>query len=311
MLSRRNIRIKVLQSLYMLNRDPSLTQEQTIDFYNDLLSKSRKLYLFTLYSLIQTASYAAEDYEKKKTKYLPSELDKKFTDKLYTNDLIQVLEQNKDLQKEFDKEHIRILIDRDIFQKIYKKYARTEEYKEYSTQPTVNAHHMVIILDLFKHMIKSENYEEVLDDHFPTWSDDKSLIIGAMKKTIKMLPDHPDMYKTIRPDHEAAIEFGEKLLEQTIERSDAFNEIIEPALKNWDMDRVANIDNLLLKMAICEFTVFPSIPTKVTINEYVEIAKSYSTDKSKDFINGMLDRLMKEMMEEGKINKSGRGLVDE
>ncbi len=136
------------------------------------------------------------------------------------------------------------------------------------------------------------------------------MIIGAMKKTIKALPDTPELYRTFRPDYEAGVEFGEGLLDMVVARNDELESIIGPALENWEMDRVANIDMLFLKMAICEFTSFPTIPTKVTLNEYVELSKLYSTDKSKDFINGILDKLLKQFTEEGKIQKTGRGLVD-
>ena len=98
------------------------------------------------------------------------------------------------------------------------------------------------------------------------------------------------------------------MIRKVHENDEEYLEVIEPNLKNWDADRVAALDMILLKMAICELMIFPTIPTKVTLNEFVEIAKVYSTDKSKDFINGILDRMMKKLEKDGKINKQGRGL---
>ena len=101
-----------------------------------------------------------------------------------------------------------------------------------------------------------------------------------------------------------------RLLDMVYENELEYNNQIKPFLENWDFDRMAIIDRISLKLAIAEFTSFPSIPTKVTLNEYVDLSKSYSTDKSKEFVNGILDRMLKQMQKEGKINKAGRGLVD-
>ena len=114
----------------------------------------------------------------------------------------------------------------------------------------------------------------------------------------------------MRPNYETIKEFGESLLLDVINNNENLLATIEPALNNWDADRVAVIDMIILKMALSELLNFPTIPTKVTLNEFVEIAKLYSTDKSKDFINGILDRLFKKLDKEGKIKKEGRGLVE-
>lgn len=132
-----------------------------------------------------------------------------------------------------------------------------------------------------------------------------------MKKTIKALPVDGTFYQEYEPADETVKEFGEVLLKKVCEEDGDLSEIIEPMLKNWDAERVAVIDMILLKMAVCELVSFPTIPTKVTLNEFVEISKLYSTDKSKDFINGILDRLMKKLDKDGKIVKEGRGLIED
>ena len=310
MLSRRNIRIKVLQSLYMMGRDPELTAKEAMAYYRNALDRSQVLYLFNLLSLIKVTEFAKEDTARKRAKYLPTEEDKKFSDKLYSNDAIQALIKEEDLQELFQKNKLEELLDEDTSRKYYKSFAKLVKYKTYVYQSKDHQDDRDILLHLYKHLTKEELFEESIEDHFPTWEDDKSLIVGAMKKTIKALPDTPELYRTFRPDYEAGVEFGEALLDMVLERSEELEGIIGPALENWEIDRVANIDMLFLKMAICEFTDFQTIPTKVTLNEYVELAKLYSTDKSKDFINGILDKLLKQLGEEGKIKKSGRGLVE-
>jgi len=148
----------------------------------------------------------------------------------------------------------------------------------------------------------------MLEDQFPLWSVDKSLIVGAMKKTIKAFPVEEDFLENYLPQHETVRDFGEELLKNVLGANAKLLEIITPSLKNWDADRVAVLDMIILKMALTEFLYFPSIPTKVTLNEFVDMSKSYSTDKSKDFINGILDRLLKNLTKDGMINKEGRGL---
>ena len=150
-----------------------------------------------------------------------------------------------------------------------------------------------------------------MEDHYGTWYDDKSVVVGATKKTLKSLPSKDEkFFMEYYPSDETVNEFGYQLFEKTLGSDDALLEYIRPTLKNWDTERLAIIDMILLKMAICELLNFSSIPTKVTINEYIDIAKNYSTAKSKDFINGILDRIMKDFGSEGLIQKEGRGLQE-
>jgi N utilization substance protein B len=135
-------------------------------------------------------------------------------------------------------------------------------------------------------------------------------VVGAIKKTLKQLPVASDFYKEYIPSDEATVDFGEFLLETVFFKDKELLDIISPNLQNWDAERVAIIDMILIKMAIAELMNFNSIPGKVTLNEYVEISKTYSTDKSKDFINGILDRLFKQLTDDQKIIKEGRGLLD-
>ncbi len=310
MLSRRNIRIKVLQALYMMGRDPEVNLDGALTFYRTALNNSQELYLFNLWNLIKTTELSIEDTERKRAKYLPSEEDKKFSAKLHTNPSTQSLVTEVDLQDLFTEKKMEEMMEEDSLRTYYKGFAKKTIYQVYVSEKSSKDKDEKILLSLYKHMIKDELFQETMDDHYPTWEDDKSLIIGAMKKTIKALPDTPELYRTFRPDYEVCVEFGENLLSTVVEDDKALEAIISPALENWDIDRVANIDMILLKMALCEFLNFSTIPTKVTLNEYVEISKQYSTDKSKDFVNGILDRLLNQLNEEGKITKTGRGLVD-
>jgi len=311
MLSRRNIRVKVMQMLYGMSSDRELDYEAVKKRYEQRINQSYVLYLYNLSSLIEITKYARKDAKRRKAKHLPSEEDQLFTDKLYTNDLIQSMVTCEGLYPLFEKHQLLDSIDEDAIRKIYTDFAKTDDYKQYILEKDPpNATHKDILLKLYRSCVSHDLFQEAIDDRYATWSDDKSLIVGTIKKTIKMLPTNQSFFDVYRPDEETTKGFGELLLQEVCTKDKELLEIIEPTLKNWDVDRVAVIDMILIKMAICELMIFPTIPTKVTLNEYVEISKVYSTEKSKDFINGILDRLMKKLEADGKINKEGRGLLD-
>lgn len=310
MLSRRNIRIKVMQMLYALSRSPESKLSAVTKEYNNNINSSFELYLFNLYGLYQVAAYAAKDAERIKAKHLPSEADKQFTPKLFDNPLVQSLRELKTLDTHFTRLQFDKSIDQEQIRKVYTSFVKTDDHKAYiSNSETDNAAHLAILLKLYKHCIGHELFEAAIEDRFPCWVDDKSLIVGTVKKTLKKLPGEGEFVEAYRPGDDTVKDFGETMLKYVVEKDKDLLAIIEPTLKNWDVDRVAIIDMILLKMAITELLIFPTVPTKVTLNEYVEVSKLYSTDKSKDFINGILDRLLKKLDKEGKIKKEGRGLI--
>lgn len=310
MVSRRSVRIKVMQLLYSQSRDEQVTKSQLLKAYDESVEKSFELLMFTLYVFVCTARCAVEDEQKRKSKYLPNEEDALFTARLFNNPLLQSLATNPDLTKAFNKYKFNTKADADFCQRQYNEFSKTPAYKTYITAEPSNDADLDILLELFRFLRKDEYFSEVAEDHFANWSDDQSLVIGAMKKVIKALPVEGSFLQEHYPDKETAEEFGKALLEKVCDNEGYIRNLVDPTLKNWDPERVAVIDMILLLMAVSEFLFFPTIPTKVTLNEYVEVSKLYSTPKSKDFINGILDRLMKTLKAEGRIQKEGRGLID-
>ncbi len=311
MLSRRNIRVKVMQILYSLNRDPEMTLADLQRRFQTNIDSSYELFLLNTLYLAQVAAYAEKDLEKRKSKHLPSEADKQFTAKLFNNDLLQSLINDSSISKSWERLKLIDRIDQDNLRVYYAEFAKKEEYKAYVSNPnTTDTDHRQMLLMLYKSLTANEMFNEVMDDYYWSWDDDKSLVVGTIKKTIKALPGNPTFFEPSQPEVEATTNYGRELLTSVVENDVELLGIIEPTLKNWDADRVAIMDMILIKMALSELTAFPTIPTKVTLNEFVEISKLYSTDKSKDFINGILDRLMKKLNKEGKIQKEGRGLKE-
>lgn len=310
MLSRRSIRVKIMQVLYAMNRDEQLDYQRALQSYQTKIRSSFELYLLALRYVIHITRYSRQDSQNKKTKLRPTEGDRTFKAHLIDQPLMASLTENEGLQKLFRLYKIENKIDSDTVRSVYQDFAKKDDYKTYVSQKEVSNEQQVnIMLSLLKTCFNNEVFVEVLEDHYPNYIDDKSLIVGALKKNFKALPLADDFYEQYRPNRETTVDFGEALIRKVYEEEEELMTIIEPVLKNWDAERVAVIDLILIKMALSELLDFPSIPTKVTLNEFVEISKLYSTDKSKDFINGILDRLMKQLLEEGRINKKGRGLI--
>lgn len=311
MLSRRNVRIKVMQMLYSMSRDQRFDYDSAVKLFRKKVDVSFQLYLLNVLYLIKFAEYARVDAENRSAKLLPSEEDKRFTPKLYDNPLVQSLIRNNAFQQYLRTYKLEAQIDVDLVRATYTAFAKNELYEAYLAADE-NSFDEVrqLLLALYKEATSNESFEETMEDFSMQWVDDESLVVGSLKKTIKALPADEDFYLPYKPGKETTVEFGEHLFKLLHDSDEELLQIIEPSLKNWDADRVAVIDMILLKMAVCELLHFPTIPAKVTLNEFVEISKMYSTDKSKDFINGILDRLMKKLQSDGRINKKGRGLQE-
>ncbi|MEL6124086.1 MAG: transcription antitermination factor NusB [Bacteroidota bacterium] len=311
MLSRRSVRIKAMQLLFSVNRDEQLGLEEAKKRFWSSIEDTFSLYLCTVHALLEVTKVASVDLAKRKAKRLPSDEDKKFKDKLYNNTLILNLDKNISLQRKIRALPFYSSINKDYISNIYNDFAKKEEYKTYLSKDSTNKEHLDILLELFRHCRQHELFNEMLEDHYGTWQDDKSVVIGAVKKTLKRLPEvEEEFFMDYYPSDDTVNEFGYQLMEKTLKGDAELLKHIEPTLKNWDSERLAIIDMISLKMATCELVGFPSIPTKVTINEYVDIAKNYSTAKSKEFVNGVIDRICADLASKGLINKAGRGLKD-
>ena len=300
-----------MQVLYSMNRNEQITLESAKKLYHQYINKTYDLYLFSLLNIYKLAGLSLKELDHRQTKYIKSAEDESFKAQLWENEIIQLLHNDLELQKEWKQRGQHGKLDVDYLRNIYKDFSKSEAYLEYMKNPTPTVDdHKEIFKALFKRCIKDEGYADNMEAFNSHWFVDESLVVGAMKRTFKMLPDVKEkFYEEFLPEDEPVYDFGIELLQKVIRDDEALLEIIQPALQNWDITRVAILDLILIKMAVSELMSFPTIPTKVTLNEYVDISKQYSTEKSKDFINGILDRLMKKLGKEGKIKKEGRGLI--
>jgi len=310
MLSRRGIRIKVMKVLYSVSRDETLNMKMAKSAYDKSVRDTYDLFLMCLYAFIKITKVSTEDAEKRKSKYLPSEVDKNFTPRLYENAKIQGLEDNKYFRLKIDKMNLPNKISSDFSKNIYYEFLKEEAYQTYIAGEKSEEADLEILLELFRFCRKSEFFNDVMEEHYISWIDDKSVVVGTIKKILKSDTSVENLFDKHKPDNLIVEDFGKELLEETFEEDDELLDIIKPILENWDHERLAILDMILIKMAIMEFLKFKTIPVKVSLNEYVEISKMYSTPKSKEFVNGILDKVLKQLQADNRIIKEGRGLVD-
>jgi N utilization substance protein B len=311
MVSRRNIRVKVMQVMYAMTRDQELHMDDAVRRFHAQVDQSFSLFLYNLLVFSRVTARSVKDADRRAARHLPTEEDKRFTPKIFENALMQSLNRNIQFNKEVDLRKLRGRLNEDSIRLMYSEFSKTESYSEYILQEELtDEDHCQMLLDCYRFLSKNGHFIDLMEETFPNWIDDSSLVIGATKKVIKATPLSENFLDEHRPDADAEYAFGDTLLKRMIIEDERLLGLVEPILKNWDAERLAILDMILIKMALCEFLYFPSIPAKVTLNEYVEIAKVYSTDKSKEFINGIMDRLLKQLSDEGKIRKEGRGLLE-
>lgn len=309
MLSRRNVRIKVMQSIYNWMQDKELSERGAVKHYRSSVALSFELLIFNIRNIVLISRMAVDDKAQRRKKFLPTEEDRIFEPILYRNPLIAALEKNETYQ-DHQREAFNRYLDVSQARKLYNTFAQTDIYRSFFTKDEyTDEDYIQIFLDLWKFLCTEYLYIELIYDAYPNWIDDDSLVKGFVKRTIRGILYDDQMLKSFKPDKETTEDFGKELLEDVMDNFQNFEEKMIPNLQNWSIDRIASVDKILIKMALSEFTNFPSIPTKVTINEYVDIAKMYSTDKSKDFLNGILDSLLKDLIEAEKVHKEGRGLL--
>lgn len=314
MLNRRHIRVKVMQTIYAFKGSESDDLKKDEKFLLFSIENMYNLYLLSMSLLIEVQKRALQDLENKQKKHLATSEDKNPNRKFVNNQLFQIITQNEALIKKIeDNKYINWELDNEYVDIIFKAIIKSDLYKDYmNTRTSDFKEDKDFFIDMFKEVIApNEKLYDYIEDKNLTWLDDLPTVNTTILKLLRKLKltsseTHfaPKLYKDTEDK-----QFATDLFKKTILNANAINTEIAQKTKNWDTDRIANLDYVLLQMGICELQHFPSIPVKVTINEYLEIAKEYSTPKSSLFINGILDKLVKEYKNANKFSKVGRGLM--
>ena len=316
MLNRRFLRVKALQAIYAYHQSESSNlpqaERQLLDRVDDLY----KLFVYQLSFWVEIKRFAERRIEENKQKHFPTEEDLNPNMKFVNNRILVALDDNKHLMKLEEQYKIDWTDSReDFIRKMFVKLTETPEYQEYMSNGkdsfSDDKHFLVTVIE--NHMPENGLLYDYYSDRDLSFTSDYQLAIYLLWKFISELPanfDASSMLPPVYKSEEEDREFVTKLFEKTILHADEYMEMVKDNISNWDYERLALMDKILIFMAMTEFCEFHSIPVKVTINEYIEISKFYSTPESRRFVNGMLDRLSTMLKEEGKLVKTGLGLVD-
>src|SRR5256714_3220659 len=302
MISRRNIRVKVMQTLYVLEaqENPALSND-AIKLLEKQFDLSTELFVFLVHTLTEVARYAETDSRVRASRHLPTVEDRNVNTKIAGNELLWTILELPSYKIAIKEYKPQLKLDNELVKKLFHELAETDEYKKYIAIAVRERKTEKEVLDfIFNEIVlPSELFQAHIEELFNNWEDDvdmmHQLIQGFLQKSNNV--NFQDMLGKDK------WEFARRLLQTVLEKKEVAMELIKPKLKNWDAERIALLDMILMQMGVCEFLFFETIPPKVTINEYIDIAKEYSTSQSGQFINGILDNIHKDLLAQNKIHK--------
>lgn len=313
MLNRRHIRIKVMQSIYAMHQSGSDNLEKQEKFLQASIENIVDLYLIMLSSLVEIRKKEMEYQVLAQQKHLATPEERNPNLRFINNPILVALDANNSLSIALENRKINNWqANDDTILMLLQIIKQSELYQKYMAKKAVTfEEERFFVADMFSELIApNEKLYSYLEDFKLTWVDDIPVVNTQILKQLKQITHEeqslkvPPIYKDAEDKDFAVDLFRKTVLNET----ELAKEFIDKT-PNWDIDRIAELDTIIMKMAICEFLKFPSIPIKVTINEYLELAKEYSTPKSSIFINGILDNLVKDFQLKNRINKVGRGLM--
>ena len=303
MISRRNIRVKVMQTLYSLNTsEGTQTSSDPQKQLRKQIDSTIQLFTYLLHMMVEVGRYAETDSLKRASKNLPSEHDLNVNVKLSGNTFLwKILESATYRQAVEDMKPHLVEDTQNQVKKIYRQLVETPEYKLYTDEQSRNKKSEKEIFSFVFNdlMLPSEDFTSHVEEYYTNWDDDAEMMQLLMMNFLQK----PDSYNLQQMMTEDKWIFARSLLSTTIDKKALTMEMIKPKLNNWDADRIAVLDMILMEMGVCELLFFETIPTKVTINEYIDLAKAYSTPQSGQFVNGILDSIHKELVTQDKIHK--------
>ena len=312
MISRRLLRIKALKALYAHLKSESeslMASEKTLIASID---KTYDLYFQMLSLIVEVARYADERQQAAMQKKLPTYEDLNPNRKFVENVVVHLIAESDSVNDYLAAHKLSWARYPELIKALYLQLEQSEYYKKYMTsQERSFREDLALVTDFYTNELESsEMLEEVLDEQSILWNDDLGFALIMVTRTLSnMRQSHRDVKVLPKFKSEEDLEFAKELFEKAAVNYDSNLEVIEQFTRNWDIERIAFMDNVIMVTAMAELTSFPSIPIKVTLDEYIEIAKYYSTASSSTFINGVLDKVVNTLTEEGRINKSGRGLI--
>ncbi|MDQ2177215.1 transcription antitermination factor NusB [Marinifilum sp. D714] len=315
MISRRLLRVKVLQLLYAYykNQDRTIAKAEKELFFS--IGKAYDLYHYLLLLIVELAFVSEKKIETAKAKIIPTQEDLNPNTRFIDNKVIRQLAENIQLNSYAEsntitwtdqEDYIRLLFDKLVNSDLYIDYMNAENNSYQDDKKFVEKFFLTLVA-------ADEDFYSLMEEKSIYWNDEIEFIISMVIKTVKGLKENDDQYTSImslfKDDEDE--DYVKTLFRKAVVNHTEHVEMIQKNTKNWDLERIAFMDILIMELALTELKEFPNVPVKVSFNEYLEIAKFYSTSNSSNFINGILDKLVKELKENGKVKKVGRGLVGE
>lgn len=315
MLSRRLLRVKVMQMIYACqkNGDVSIQQSEKDLFHS--ISKSFELYHYFLLLLVDIQAYALNRIEVGRNKKMPTEEELSPNSRFVDNMLLKQLSTNKYLLKYIEVTGLSWVNNPEIIRYLFDEIVESDLYKHYMDSPFVSfVEDKRFIVKLIEKVISQyEPLYQQVEEQSIFWNDEAEFIMSMVLKTLKEFDEKNEDKQQLQKEFKDSDDqvFVKTLFRKTLLNQKEFVDLIQKFSQNWELDRVAYMDIVLMQIALTEIIEFPGIPVKVTLNEYIEIAKHYSTPKSGLFINGILDKIVSNFKVEGKIVKQGKGLLGE
>jgi len=302
MISRRNIRVKVMQTLYSIEaREHTQKPGEETRILQKHFDSTRQLFVYLIHFITEIARYAETDSRVRASKHLPTNQDMNVNIRLAGNEVLWKILEDASFQKALAIDKPHLIINNELVKKIYQELTATEEYKKYINGEAREKKSEKDILEFIftDLMLPNDLFESYTEEHFTNWDDDIEMLNQFMLAYLSKPQsiNFQDMLGKEKWD------FARLLLQTVLEKKETTMELIKPKLNNWDAERIATLDMILMEMGVCEFLYFETIPPKVTINEYIDLAKEYSTEQSGHFVNGILDNIHKELVKDNKMHK--------
>jgi N utilization substance protein B len=291
-----------MQTLYALQAmEDDSKQPDGIEILKKNLEQSRQLFTYLVYLITEVARFAASDALQKSNKHLPSTSDLNINTKVADNEIVNILLADASFKKAVADYKVEYLVDPQLIKHLYTNLIQSEEYKTYTatTERDKRSEKRIIEFIFSNLMLPDENFINHVEENFMHWDDDADMMVTLMTTFFQKITKF-NFGEMLTPEK---WDFAKNLLECVISKKEYCMTLIKPKLNNWDADRIAALDMILMQMGVCEFLFFDTIPPKVTINEYIDLAKEYSTPQSGHFVNGILDNIHKELVSENKIHK--------
>lgn len=291
-----------MQTLYTIESQEQLAKPgESVKILQKHFDQSRQLLVYLIYFITELARYAETDSLFRASKHLPTDQDRNVNTKLAGNELLWKILEHDSYKKALSTDKPQLLPHGELVKKLYQELVETETYNKYISTPGRDKKSEKDILQFIftDLMLPNDLFETHIEENFTNWDDDVEMMNQLLTAYLGK-PQSFNFQEMLSPEK---WDFAKGLLQTVLDKKEITMDFIKPKLKNWDPDRIATLDMILMEMGVCEFLYFETIPPKVTINEYIDLAKDYSTPQSGHFVNGILDNIHKDLVRDNKMHK--------